>query len=94
MSDEARRSFGTASVHVGADWQVRCSAYPREAPILTVDAGCSSVTVTIAGRGAPGEPGVAFARDLAAQAARFAAECERLHAQQQAQTEAAGDSAA
>jgi len=94
VSGEGRRSFGSASVHAGADAVVRCSAYPHEAPILTVDAGGCTVTVTIAGRGVLDERGVAFARDLAAQAAKFAAECERLHAQHAGTRQAAGGSAA
>ena len=73
-------SFGRTSVHVGDDWGVRCSAYPRELPILTVDADSSSVTITLTNRSVPTEQGVEFARELARQAERFAAECERLHA--------------
>jgi len=73
-------SFGHASVHVGADWGVRCSAYPDQAPILTVDAGTTAVSITVTARSAPGPQSVEFARELAAQAARFAAECERLNA--------------
>ncbi|HUY50195.1 MAG TPA: hypothetical protein VMV92_31570 [Streptosporangiaceae bacterium] len=73
-------SFGHASVHVGADWGVRCSVYPDQAPILTVDAGNTAVSITVTGRSAPGPQAVEFARELAAQAARFAAECERLNA--------------
>jgi hypothetical protein len=73
-------SFGHASVQVGADWAVRCSAYPGQAPILTVDAGNTAISITVTARSAPGPHAVEFARELAAQAAQFAAECERLHA--------------
>ena len=77
--NSAGGSFGHASVHVGADWEVRCSAYPDEAPILTVDAGSTAVSITVTGS-APGPHATEFARELAAQAGRFAAECERLNA--------------
>ncbi len=80
-------SFGAAWVHVGTDWEVRCSTYEGELPILAVNAGNSSVTVNLADRIVPGEAGVAFARELAAQAAVFASECERLHAEHQAASE-------
>ena len=73
-------SFGHASMHVGEDWEVRCSAYPAQAPILTVDAGSTTVSITIAGQSAPGPHAVEFARELLAEAGRFAAECERLAA--------------
>jgi len=73
-------SFGTASMHAGTDWAVRCSTYPDQLPILSIDAGNFGVTITVAGRSEPGPGGAAFARELAAQAARFAAECERIHA--------------
>jgi hypothetical protein len=73
-------SFGHASVHVGEDWEVRCSAYPAQAPILTVDAGSTTVSITIAGQSAPGPHAVEFARELVAQAGRFAAVCERFNA--------------
>jgi hypothetical protein len=86
-------SFGAAWVHVGTDGRVDCSTYRDALPILTVDAGNSSVTVTFVNHDSPpGERGVAFARDLAAKAAVFAAECERLHAAHQAAS-GAGESA-
>jgi hypothetical protein len=91
------QSFGVASVHVGADGRVRCSAYADALPILTVDAGDCSVRITIARQTPPGPECVRFARELAAEAARFAAECERLHAAAQsgsASGTAAGDQAA
>ena len=43
-------SFGTASVHVGADWTVRCCTYPATTPILSIDAGSTAVSVSIADR--------------------------------------------
>jgi hypothetical protein len=75
-------SFGTASVHVGADWHVRCSTYPATTPILSIDAGNAAVSVSIADRERMPAEAVTFARELARQAARFAADCERLHAAQ------------
>lgn len=72
-------SFSHMSLHAGADWRVRCSAYEEHVPILTLDAGDSSVSVSIAGHHATGEA-VEFARALVREAERFAAELERLHA--------------
>jgi hypothetical protein len=75
-------SFGSASLHVGADGYVQCSRYPDTLPILTVNAGSMAVTITPARRAKPGPDLLAFAHELAAQAALFAAECERLCAAQ------------
>jgi len=73
-------SFGSVSLHVGTDWYVQCSTYQDTTPILTVDAGNCGVSVSIAGRTRITAEAVAFARELARQTARFAADCERLHA--------------
>ena len=78
-------SFGSAGLHIGSDWAVRCSTYPDTTPILSVDAGRTTVSVSIAPTKGMTAQGVAFARELARQAARFAADCERLHAAQQNQ---------
>ncbi len=78
MSDGG--SFASLGVHVGADWMVRCDTYPDTTPILSVKAGPSWVSLSIAARTVIPAEAVAFARELARQAARFAADCERLHA--------------
>ena len=52
-----------------------------DSPILDVAAGSTTVTFTIADRKAS-DSALEFARELASQAAQFAAEVERLHAQQ------------
>ena len=75
-------SFGSASLHVGGDRQVRCSTYPDSTPILSIDAGRTVVSVSIAPMKQMGDEAVAFARELARQAALFAADCERLHTEQ------------
>jgi hypothetical protein len=75
-------SFGSASLYVGTDGRAWCSQYPDELPILTVNTGSMTVTITPAGRKQPGPHVVAFARELAAEVARFVAECERLSAAQ------------
>ena len=87
-------SFGSASLHVGADWMVRCCTYPETTPILSIDAGTTAVSVSIADRQQMSGEAVAFARELARQAARFAADCERLHAAQHDQLPAGQASAA
>lgn len=74
-------SFARLSVHVGGDWWTHLSTYEDHTPILDVDSGTLSVSFTIAGREV-NEAAVEFARELASQTARFAAEVERLHAYQ------------
>ncbi len=86
-----RGSFAYQGVHVGAEWAVRCDTYEATTPILSIDAGSLSVSFSIAARTLVPAEGVAFARELARLAARFAAECERLHA---GQASAAGGEAA
>jgi hypothetical protein len=76
-------SFGSQSMHVGDDWDVRCDTYPQTTPILTIGAGSTRAHFSIASRELMTAQALAFARELAVQAARFAAECERLHAAQQ-----------
>ncbi len=56
-----------------------CHTYDRTTPILAICAGRLFVDISIADRTAIPAHAVAFARELASQAARFAAECERLH---------------
>lgn len=77
-----RESFGSVSFHAGADAVVRCSVYPDAAPILSLDAGRLTVSITVAGRTECSPEAVAFAQQLADKAATFAAECERMHAAQ------------
>jgi hypothetical protein len=74
-------SFGRIGVHVGEDWWTHLSTYDIHAPIFTIDAGSTSVTLSIDGREVTAAA-VEFGRELASQAARFAAELERLHAWQ------------
>ena len=73
-------SFGQISLHVGQDWWTFLNTYDDHSPILDVAAGSTTVTVTIADRKAS-DSALEFARELASQAAQFAAEVERLHAQ-------------
>ena len=73
-------SFGQISLHVGADWWTFLNTYDDHSPILDVAAGSTTVTFTIADRKAS-DSALEFARELASQAAQFAAEVERLHAQ-------------
>jgi hypothetical protein len=96
MSDESR-SFSHLSYHVGGDWQVRCSTYAETTPILSVEGGPSTLSISTRGRTAD-ESAVQFARALAREARRFADEMERKHAAQLADAEgtnkAAGSDAA
>ncbi len=74
-------SFSHLSYHVGDDWRVRCSTYDDTTPILAVDAGPSTLSITTRGKTA-GKTAVEFARALADQARKFADEMERMHAAQ------------
>jgi GH24 family phage-related lysozyme (muramidase) len=76
-------SFSQLGLHIGQDWSTHLSTYPEHAPILTIGAGSTTVTVYITGTQATAAA-VEFARDLAAQSAEFAAEMARIHAWQQA----------
>jgi hypothetical protein len=87
-------SFSFLNCHVGADWRVRCNTYTDTTPILSVDSGTATLTVTTKGREA-GKAAVEFARTLAAEAQKFADEMERMHAAQlDDDTRAAGSDAA
>ena len=84
-----RESFGLANLHAGEGAHVDCHTYDRTTPILSIRAGRMSVCISIADRTAMPAHAVTFARELAAQAAVFAAECERLHAAESAPAQAA-----
>lgn len=72
-------SFNHVSLHLGSDWDTRCSTYADTTPILSVDAGDAWVSFSIAGREVT-EAAVAFARALVRETQAFAAEIERMHA--------------
>lgn len=74
------RTFTDIGVHVGDHWGVRLCAYPARTPILVLQAGSVTVDVSIRDRGV-NENALTFARQLAEQSAKFAAEVERLHAE-------------
>ncbi len=77
MSDG--ESFSTFSIYVAGDGWVTCYSYPDKTPILSIDGGGSSVSISVRGRDAT-EEAVQFARALARHAQAFAAEVERVHA--------------
>ena len=64
---------------VGSDWCTHLSTYDDHSLILDIDAGSTSVSFSVTGPAAD-DAAVKFARELAAQMARFAAEVERMHA--------------
>jgi hypothetical protein len=75
-------SYSRISMLVGSDWQVRCLPVPTQTPVLDIDAGETQITVSIAGREIRASA-VEFAAELARAASQFAAEVERLYADQQ-----------
>ena len=72
-------SSGHVGMYVGQDWWTFLSTYEDHTPILDLSCGSMTVAIAIADRQVTG-PALEFARELAAQAAKFAAEVERLHA--------------
>ena len=64
---------------MGEDWYTHLSTYDDHTPILDISAGSVMVALSIADRQVSNSA-VDFARELASQAAKFAAEVERLHA--------------
>ncbi|WP_067451398.1 hypothetical protein [Actinomadura macra] len=89
----SRSSWGSVSVHLGADAMIRCCTYTDAAPILTLSSDGLSVAVTGAGGDAVSAVDVDNARLLLRAAQTFLAECERLHALAST-ADAAGPSAA
>ena len=74
-------SFSRIGFQIGTDWRIYCHTYADTTPILDIDAGSSSVAISLRGRTAD-KAAVEFARSLADEAAKFAAEVERIHAEQ------------
>ena len=73
-------SMARIGLHIGDDWWTFLSTYDQHGPILDIAAGSTTVTFSIADRKVD-DSAQEFARELASQAAQFAAEVERLHAQ-------------
>jgi hypothetical protein len=91
-------SFARIGFHVGTDWRVDCHTYDDSTPLFDIDAGTSSVVISIR-KNNPDDSAVKFARALVREAQKFAAEVERMHAAQLAEDsnhtrKAAGKSAA
>jgi hypothetical protein len=86
-------SFSHLSMHVGSSFWVRCSTYTDTTPILTIDVGDTSLSITPSGKAAT-DDALTFARDLARHVQAFTTEVERMHAAQATSTPADGDSSA
>jgi hypothetical protein len=82
-------SFSHAWLHVGSDFTIRCSTYPDQVPILSIDAGSNAISLTSATRDVT-DDALRFARSLARHAQEFADEVERMHATQLADDVSAG----
>jgi hypothetical protein len=76
------KTYTSLGVCIGTDWQIYCHAYPGSTPILSIRTGAASLDVSAMDRKAT-EAAVRFARELARQVQRFAAETERICALQQ-----------
>jgi hypothetical protein len=73
-------SYASMSLHAGEGARVACYTYPTTTPILDISQHGACLNISLAERDAvPSEHAVAFARELAREAERFAAEAERLY---------------
>ena len=79
----ANGSYSRVSVGVGSDWRVRCLTVTGHSPVLDIDAGETEIAFSLAGQEIRASA-VEFAAELAREAARFAAEVERMYVGQQA----------
>lgn len=77
----ARSPFARISLHVGDDSCAECFTYDKSSPILDISAGRASVAISFVRKAFDDDTIVRFARELAQQAALFAAEAERLYAE-------------
>ena len=84
-----RGSYSRLSLHVGPGGWVTCHHYDGKTPILVIDAGESSVSISPAERDASGAA-LEFARALARRAQEFADDIERLHTAQDSGTDGTG----
>ncbi len=74
----ANGSYSRVSVSVGSDWRVRCLPMTGHSPVLDIDAGEIEVSFSLTSKEIRASA-VEFATELAREAARFAAEVERLY---------------
>jgi hypothetical protein len=75
-------SFAHLSVHAGTDAHAACASYRYDPPILSVHAGGICLNVSAQRREELTASDVKFASELAEAAAKYAAECARVHAAQ------------
>ena len=79
----ASGSYSRVSVGVGSDWRVHCLPVTGNPPVLDIDAGETEISVSLASKEIRASA-VEFVTELAREAARFAAEVERMYAEQRA----------
>jgi hypothetical protein len=72
-------------MHAGDGSSTNCFTYADATPILDVSTGTASISISVAGRKAD-DAALSFARELLKNVQVFAAEVERLHAEQAAIT--------
>ncbi|HEY3682904.1 MAG TPA: hypothetical protein VGL93_07680 [Streptosporangiaceae bacterium] len=73
------RPSSVLTLHVCADGQAFAVGYPKRSPVLSVRLGSSVVLLGTAREDTVGADDVAFARELARAAAKFAEFCERSY---------------
>ena len=72
-------SYGSVSVHLGANTRITCHAYPDTGPILGVYGGDIALNVQVRKHKAVDAADVANAKALADAVAVYLAECERIY---------------
>ena len=80
-------SYGSLSVHLGANTRITCHAYPDTGPILGVYGADIALTVHVNKHKAVDAADVANAKALADAAAVYLAECQRVYHQTHPTTE-------
>jgi hypothetical protein len=87
-----RKPWGHLILHVGKKSCAECFTYVARSPILSINAGSTSVSLSLAGDEI-NDDAVSFARSLVDQARLFAAEIERLHSVESAHRDQAQQAA-
>lgn len=78
--------FTQIGMHVGDGSSAYCFSYDRRSPILHINTGDATITVSAAAEDVD-DAALSFARELLASAQTFADEIERLHAERAALAE-------
>jgi hypothetical protein len=76
--------FTGIGMHAGDGSSAYCFTYSYTSPILDIRTGDTTISISVTGREKVDDAALSFARELLRAAQDFAAEVERLHAEQAA----------